>query len=357
MNIRDRKIQIIITVTLCAVFVVLILVLGFGSREGREKKNVESPAETTEDISTDTDMSQDMGSVEKWQEGDVSFNGKLYHYNENLKTILLMGVDRSGVVTTAEDYVSGGQADAMFLLVIDNDNQSVKVVAINRNTIADVDVYNADGTFEDTLKYQICLQHAYGDGKRLSCDRTVDAVSRLFYNIPISGYLAMNMDGITVLNDALGGVEVEVLDDLQGYGVSLKKGDTVKLKGKQAELYLRGRDEDKFDSSTDRLERQQQYIVKLAEILTAAAKSDDELEQQTAAKAYDAVSDYVVSSVDFASLVAEISGYSFDEAEDMYTVPGTTSRETEWEEYNVDEDGLYELIIDVFYSISSTEVD
>jgi LCP family protein required for cell wall assembly len=236
----------------------------------------------------------------------------------------------------------------MFLLVVDNDNQKIKIVAINRNCMTDIDLYTENGTYYATEKYQICLQHAFGDGKRLSCDRTVDAVSKLFYNIPISGYLAMNMDGITVMNDALGGIEVEVLEDLDGYGITLTEGETVTLKGDAAELYLRGRDLNEFDSASGRLKRQQQYLIALANRLTEAAKSDDEDEQQMALNAYDAVSDYVVSSVDFSSLVSEIAGYSFDDS-DMYSVPGTTQMGEKWEEYVVDEEGLYDLIINVFY--------
>jgi LCP family protein required for cell wall assembly len=346
--------QIIITIALCAVLITLILQLGFNYIPARRNDAVQTSVENVsseEEPATDAEQAADtheMGSGEKWQEGDISHDGKTYRYNSNLKNILIMGVDRSGVVTPSEDYVSGGQSDAMFLLVVDNDNRKISWVAINRNTVADVDVYNPDGTYEDTLKYQICLQHAYGDGKRLSCDRTVDAVSKLFYNLPISGYMAMNMDGITVLNDALGGVTVKVLKNLSGYGVSLKKGETVTLKGDAAVLYLRQRDTGEFDSASLRLERQQQYLEALTSKLNTAAKSDDEEEQQLLLDAYSAVNDYIVSSVDFSSLVSELADYSFDES-DMYSIPGSTQQDTDWEAYNVDEEEFYDLILDVFY--------
>jgi anionic cell wall polymer biosynthesis LytR-Cps2A-Psr (LCP) family protein len=170
----------------------------------------------------------------------------------------------------------------------------------------------------------------------------------MFYGIPISGYIAMNRDGITIMNDALGGVTVEVLDDLQGNGITLTKGETVTLKGYASELYLRKRDITEFDSAGARLKRQQQYLLCLAEKLKAAAKSDDEDEQAMAVNAFEAVEDYVVSSVNFASFVEEISAYDFDES-DMYSVPGTTQMGEEFEEYIIDEAEFYQLIIDVFY--------
>lgn len=353
-NKSGKATQLIITIALCVVFITLVLLLGFNYIQARRNDAV--PASVVEVSSEEVDAAdgeqaagtQEMGEGEKWQEGDISHDGKTYRYNSSLKNILIMGVDKSGVVTASEDYVSGGQTDAMFLLVVDNQNEKISWVAINRNTVADVDVYNPDGTYEDTLKYQICLQHAYGDGKRLSCDRTVDAVSKLFYNLPISGYMAMNMDGITILNDALGGVTVEVLENLSGYGVSLKKGDTVTLKGDAAELYLRQRDTKIFDSATLRLKRQEQYLEALALKLTSASKSNDEDEQQLLLDAYASVNDYIVSSVDFSSLVSELADYSFDES-DMYSVPGSTQQETDWEAYNVDEEEFYDLILDVFY--------
>ena len=114
-----------------------------------------------------------------------------------------------------------------------------------------------------TIQGQICLQHAFGDGKRLSCSKTVDAVSGLFQNIPISGYLAMNMGGIPQMNDAVGGVEVTVQQDISfpKAGVNLKKGQKVTLNGTQAYYYLHGRDTEEYDSATKRLQREEQYIV------------------------------------------------------------------------------------------------
>jgi hypothetical protein len=73
-----------------------------------------------------------------------------------------------------------------------------------------------------------------------------------------------------------------------------------------------------------------------------------EEEQQMALDAYNAVEDYTVSTVDFASLIAQIAGYTFD-ASDMYTIPGTTTMGLRYEEYNVDEDAFYDMIIDLFY--------
>ena len=90
----------------------------------------------------------------------------------------------------------------------------LSIIAVNRNAMALVDVYDEDGVYMGQYTKQITLQHGYGDGMELSCERSVAAVSRLFYNLPISGYAAINMGAIPALNDAVGGVQVTVLDDV-----------------------------------------------------------------------------------------------------------------------------------------------
>jgi hypothetical protein len=54
------------------------------------------------------------------------------------------------------------------------------------------------------------------------------------------------------------------------------------------------------------------------------------------------------SDIDFSSLVSSLLSYDFSE-ERMYTVPGETDAGAEYEEYYVDEDAFYDLIIQLFY--------
>ena len=343
---QSNHVAVIVTVvTLLALIVAVVGIITYRSIQAKNKVATGTDAQVSGSVVKEEPTTQ-APTTEKWQEGDVRYNGKVYRYNMDIKTYLFMGIDRSGKVTEAEDSISGGQSDAMFLLVVDTSTQSVSIISIHRNAMTPIDVYDADGTFKTQATAQICLQHAYGDGKRLSCDRTQEAVQRLFYNIPISGYIAMNMDGITVMNDALGGVTVEVLEDLKDNSgnIALKKGETVKLEGDMATLYLRGRDINQYDSASGRLKRQQQYLINLASELSAAASE----EEDRAMQAYNAAQDYVVSSVDFASMVSEVVGYGFDPSH-MYTVPGKVQMGDELEEFIVDQDGLYDLIINVFY--------
>lgn len=286
----------------------------------------------------------DADEVEKWQEGIVSHNGKKYVFNNKIKTYLVMGIDKDGKVETGKDYHSGGQSDALFLLVTNPENKTISVISINRNTMTRLATNYKDGTSSGYKTGQICLQHAYGDGRALSCTRAVDAISHLFYNIPITGYLTLRMGAIPIINDSVGGVELTVIESINGMGVNLTEGETKTLTGKEAYAYLRWRNKDKFDSATARLRREEQYISAFSSKLKASTNGD----VSKIVDIYESIDDYIVTNIDFASLAEEISQYKYDSSR-MYTVPGEMVMGEIYEEYYVDEKKFYNMIIDIFY--------
>lgn len=335
------------------VILALVIVAGVKTKAENAGFHIAEDTENSyeQQVAGQTDTTQDSGQ-EKWQEGVVAYQGKEYLYNTDIKTYLMMGVDIDGPVQQSSDYTQGGQSDALFLLVVNNKTEQLQVISINRNTMADIELCDEEGIDMGPLKTQICLQHAFGDGKRLSCSKTVDAVSGLFQNIPISGYLAMNMGGIPQMNDAVGGVEVTVQQDISfpKAGVNLKKGQKVTLNGMQAYYYLHGRDTEEYDSATKRLQREEQYIVAYMDKLKKV--STENPDQVT--EIYNSVSDYLVTSVDFTSMIEQLMNYGFSE-DQMYTVPGKTVEGKpidgkRYEEYHVDEDAMEELIMKVFYT-------
>lgn len=326
---------------------VALLLVGFGVGivlfTDNKIRMMGAESDTTEETVSTTTEEQ---PVERWQEGVIQYDGKQYQYNTAIKAYLIMGIDKDGPVEAAEDSISGGQSDAMFLLVQDTRKEQISIIAIHRNTMTEIDVYDADGSYVGRETRQICLQHGYGDGMRTSCNRSVEAVSRLFYGIPISGYLALNMDAIPIMNDSVGGVEVTVLNDVENSskGVTLHEGETLTLDGNQAYAYIRTRDINEFDSATMRLERQKQYILAFLKKAKAQAQQD----QSSILRTYEAMEEYMISSVDFVSLAETATNYEFQDA-DLYTVPGEVFSGERYEEFYVDEDGLYEMIIEIFY--------
>lgn len=277
---------------------------------------------------------------EKWDEGIICYEDRYYQYNDNLQNYLFMGIDNDGIAAPAPDGISGGQSDAMFLLVLDNDTRKVSIIAINRNTIVPVDVYDEEGNFLLQMDMQICLQHGYGDGMKLSCMRSVEAVDRLFRNIPITGYMSLNMGGLPAVNDSVGGIELTPLENVKRGKVVIQKDEPVTLDGEQAYAYLRTRDVDEFASANGRLERQEQYI----KLFIAKLLDDPSL----ANKVYEAGKDYIVASIDLPKLIKSAQDMTFTD-DSMYTIEGDTEFKDGFERYNVNEEALIRLILEVFY--------
>ncbi len=284
---------------------------------------------------------------EKWQEGWVKYQDAVYAYNEEILTFLIMGIDKLEDVKEAEGGTDGGQADALFLVVLNPKDKSIRVVAINRNTMTDVDIYDNNGEYESTVKAQIAIQHGFGDGMERSCEYQEKAVGNLFYQLPIHGYAAVNMSAISTINDVVGGVDVTIPEDLAGFNEEFVEGRTLHLMGENAFWYVKYRDTDTFGSADMRLDRQKQYLTGFIDV----AKQAVHKEPSVAIDLYQAVKPQMITDVsldEVAYLAPILAGYSYD-AEGFYTLPGETVMGEQYEEFYPDEDAMFEMILEVFY--------
>ncbi|MCM1173550.1 MAG: LCP family protein [Blautia sp.] len=286
--------------------------------------------------------------AESWQEGWIKYQGRTYAYNEDILTFLFMGIDkREGIVREVAEGTDGGQADALFLLVLDPHSRKASVIGINRNTMTEIDIYNEEGAYVDTVTAQIAVQHGFGNGVEKSCEYQREAVSRLFYHLPIHGYAAVNMGAIPELNDLVGGVDVTVLEDMTSEEPAFVEGTEVHLEGQDALLYVRYRDEDAFGSSDERLARQKQYLTGFIGAAKAAAEADI----STVVRLYRAAAPMMTTDItldEAVYLASQALDYSIGSG-DFYMLAGETSMGEQFEEYRIDETALYELILEVFY--------
>ena len=286
--------------------------------------------------------------VSTWQEGWVKYNDQVYAYNEDILTFLIMGIDKTKDVKEVAEGTDGGQADALFLVVLNPHDNSLSVIGINRNAMTDVSVYDNNGAFVNTIKAQIAIQHGFGNGMEESCEYQVNAVQHLFYEMPIHGYAAINMSAIGSLTDMVGGVDVVALEDVKSGGNTvIKKGEEVHLEGDLAFVYIHNRDTTEFGSADHRLERQEQFITTYLQKVKQKTSQDisfpisiyQEIAPQT-------VTDLTVDEMTY--LVSIAKDYSFDENH-LYTLKGETKQGDVFEEFYVDETDLFELILKIFY--------
>ena len=214
-----------------------------GERDMRE--NVSSVALSMADRGDDKKLSENSDYI--WH------NGKAYRYNDQVITLLCMGIDQSGGEIQKEKNVSGesGQADSIFLAVMDPVSRQLSVIAISRDTMTKIPAFDNKGNYLGENINHLGLAYAYGDGREKSCQYMVDAVSRLFYGIPINGYAAFSLETIGKLNDAVGGVTVTVPEgeDMTSADPQLKSGEAVTLTGDMAETFVRWRNTEEHGSN------------------------------------------------------------------------------------------------------------
>lgn len=335
---KIRTFVISILIFIIILFLFAVSVRSFGKISLQKKADQEMKMVSKEEI-----ISQET------EEGIVYFEGEKYRYNENILTFLFMGIDSEESFEESEQMGKAGQSDCIFLAVMDTKNKMLKFIGISRDTITDITIYDENGEYVRTVPEHLAIQYAYGDGSKKSCDLMVNAVSNLMYGLPIHGYCAINLDGIAVLNDTVGGVEIFVKEDIDDKkGVRLKKGDTLTLKGQQAMAYVRYRGKD-FASNNRRIERQKQYLKAFADTLIIQTKKDITVPK----KVIQNMKDYMITDISLDQityLASELLNYSID-LDNIRSVKGEVIQpeDSRYEQFHVDYDTLYEMILEIFY--------
>lgn len=276
----------------------------------------------------------------------LEYDGKEYVLKENVETFLVLGLDEFGGETDEDGFRNNKKADFLMLFVIDNDAKSFTAIHINRDTIADVNVLGVAGNKVNTVKTQITLAHTYGNGADVSCTNTANSVSALFKGMKINHYISATMNAVPIMNDLVGGVELEILDDFTSVDPALVKGEKIKLSGEQALSYVRARKDLEDSSNSARMTRQRQYINALYNAMKSSMDADSEF----VARASLEVADYIVSDrsvTQLQTLAEKFNQYEFAGVRD---IDGELKLGEEFMEFYPDDKAIEELIIELFYS-------
>ena len=236
------------------------------------------------------------------------------------------------------------QADFLLVLVIDEQAQTCTPIQLNRDTMTQIQILGVTGEPAGTFTGQLALAHTYGSGEEDSCENQVLAVSNLLYGMEIDHYISMTMDGVALLNDLVGGVTVEVMDDFSGIDDTLVQGETVTLLGEHALTYVRSRGGLEDSTNLHRMERQRQYLAGLQEQMKKASQEVgftlDVLMQ---------LNEYLVSDCTINQLSALMENLNTYEVGEILTTQGEAKVGEEFMEFTVDEEALQQLVMDVFY--------
>ncbi|MFR5875590.1 MAG: LCP family protein [Eubacterium sp.] len=286
-------------------------------------------------------------------EETIEYKGHTYKYNEDVFSVAFLGVDQRELETADEtDFV--GAADADIVVAVDTKTGKTNVIAIPRDTMVDIDLWSESGIFLRTQRAQLCLAYSYGDGAKQSCQNSMNAMSRILYNVPIQKYFALDLDGIAPLNDAIGGVTIDSsLYEFKDMGISV--GDSVTLKGDMAESYVRVRDMDNVNASLNRTDRQVQYIKAYAQQLVPAVMKNFSVVSDL----YSTASDYSQTNLTLnnATYIASLALSKGITSFETHTISGTMTASDDpimenvvHAEFTPDEDSLMEAVLASFYT-------
>lgn len=323
---KNKRLQIVLGLLIWSA----ALLAGCGKKE--------APAEAEEDVWEESDEAEE-GT------GDyrtVIWQGSTYTYNDHLSNFLFLGVDTREKAETEVGNADAGQSDALYLLSWDRVENRVTLISIPRDTMTPIEVFDRNGDSLGVTENHISLAYGYGDGSFKSLELSKNAVSGLFYGLPIQGACAMSLDGIPEMIKSFGDITVTVPNDsLAEKYPEFREGAEVAITPENAEIFLRSRDTDVSQSAIDRMERQQAFLDAFG---NAAAADPSKV-----TKLYEDLMPYLVTSISNDWFVKLIGALSTDETVERWTVPGDGVEGEQFDEYHVDNTALYENIIETFY--------
>ena len=275
----------------------------------------------------------------------ITRNGIDYFPRQDITVVLVMGIDQYGQVADSETYSNQGASDMNILLIFDETNEICSVLHLNRDTMVEMPVLGIGGRKAGTFYGQLALSHTYGSGLEDSCENTVETISNLLYGIRIDYYVAMNMDAIAILNDAVGGVTVNVVNDFSQVDPTIPLGQ-VTLMGQQAINFVRTRKDVGDQLNLSRIERHKEYIDSFVESFRAKREQEPEFIMT----AYNEVAPYLVTNCSANAISGMVDRYGDYQIGEVTSPEGENVMGEEYFEFYLDEEKLDELILRLFYA-------
>ena len=326
---KNRRKRIAAVLVICGVLAV-VAVFAAGIWKQQRKAHMETDGAS-------------VSSEENTSEG-ITYKGKTYVYNDHLSNYLFMGIDTKGDMETAESG-NAGQADAIFLTSMDRVTKEMQVISIPRDTMTEIQMFSVSRKSLGLMENHINLQYAQGDGKTESCELMKTAVSKLLGGIPVHGYCSVNMDGIPVMTEAAGNVQVVIPDNsLEEVNPEFTEGAEVTLTKDNVEQFVRYRNTGREQSALVRQDRQKIFI----EAYMKKAQEQYAKDASFVTGLYESMKPYMVTNIGN-DLFVKLLSVAQEGKSSVHTLPGKGAQGEYFDEYRVDEEALQEMIISVFY--------
>lgn len=275
----------------------------------------------------------------------ITRDGVDYFPRQDINVILVMGIDQEGPVKASLEPNHGNAVDMAALVVFDEKAETCTVLNVNRDTMLDMPMLNDRGMEDGSWYGQLAYSHTYGTGVEDSCENTKKAISRLFSGINIDYYIAMNVDTVELMNDAVGGVTVTIHDDFSMIDPELTKGEFT-LWGRQARTFVQARWNISDHLNLNRIERQKEYMDGFAKAFREKVKGNENFVIST----YEKVAPYIVSDLPISTLSGMIERYENYEITQILSLEGENVLGEQFYEFYPDEEKLEELTLNLFYA-------
>ena len=275
----------------------------------------------------------------------ITRNGTDYFPRQDITVILVMGIDEEGPVKDSGSYRNNGEADMVAAVMLDQADETYTVLTLNRDMMLEMPALGIGGKQAGTFYGQLALSHTYGSGLADSAENTRNTVSSLLNGITIDHYIAMNMDAIGILNDAVGGVTVTVRDDFSAVDESLTYGE-VKLNRQQALTFVRTRQDVGNQLNLSRMERHKEYLRGLSAALNEQL---DDSESFTV-ELYEQMSPYMVTDCSMNVVTGLMQRCADYQLKQIVSVEGENVLGETYYEFYADAEKLDALILELFYA-------
>lgn len=274
----------------------------------------------------------------------ITVDGISYFPRQDLTVLMVLGIDKYGEMQSSEYHRNDGDADMVALLIFNETEKSYTVLSINRDTMVEMPVLGTFGQQAGTRYAQLALAYTYGTGLDDSCENVRETLEDFIPGLTIDHYLSMNMDAISLLNDAVGGVTVNVTEDFSEVDSSIPMG-TVTLKGQQAIHFVQTRKDVGDQLNLSRMERQKAYMQGFMERFKQKNRDESFI-----LSTYGDISPYIVTDCSSTVISTMADRYADYERKEVISLAGENHLGEKHYEFYADEDALLELRLRLFYS-------
>ena len=307
----------------------------------------------TSETLPDVDVNPAVSGVQTQQPEDtkITYTGKTYVKNKNIVNIVFLGIDSEA------ERGALNHSDMMIVCAVDTVTKNATLLTVPRDIWTDVSkVDTKTGKISKMIKQRLNTAYLYGGGPNkygasnakaciqnfLEHKVSLDTPLDFTLDIPIPFFVSIDMDGISKITDAVGGINVKLDTTIPDVG---NKGQKITLKGQIAEDYLRDR-HNTAGSDFGRTARQRDFMILLAKKIKSLGAVDLVTQLFEPFRTYGHTDLSLDQALAFAKL---LSGMNLDTVQQL-VIPWKPGKEGKADVLYEDEPAMMDMLLGIYYT-------